>query len=151
MIMSRFQNRNLFFGTPCKSARADSETVTFFYPSIAYPYTQRDTKVTTVGTLSGFQEFFLQPIIKDRPNNKSICVKQAPYAAINITSRTLRAWCVLWFKWRLLGGLVHVHRLTFDQCLKWRDLAVWTADQYVAWNFTISGLNLVNQIAFSTQ
>ena len=30
---------------------------------------QTDTKVTTVGTLSGFQEFFLQPIIKDRPNN----------------------------------------------------------------------------------
>ena len=30
--------------------------------------TQTDTKVTTVGTLSGFQEFFLQPIIKDRPN-----------------------------------------------------------------------------------
>ena len=26
-----------------------------------------DTKVTTVGTLSGFQEFFLPPIIKDRP------------------------------------------------------------------------------------
>ena len=26
------------------------------------------TKVTTEGTLSGFQEFFLQPIIKDRPN-----------------------------------------------------------------------------------
>ena len=30
--------------------------------------TQTDTKVTTVGTLSGFQEFFLQPIINDRPN-----------------------------------------------------------------------------------
>ena len=30
--------------------------------------TQTHTKVTTVGTLSGFQEFFLQPIIKDRPN-----------------------------------------------------------------------------------
>ena len=30
---------------------------------------QTATKVTTVGTLSGFQEFFLQPIIKDRPNN----------------------------------------------------------------------------------
>ena len=29
---------------------------------------QTDTKVTTEGTLSGFQEFFLQPIIKDRPN-----------------------------------------------------------------------------------
>ena len=31
--------------------------------------TQTHTKVTTVGTLSGFQEFFLQPIIKDRPKN----------------------------------------------------------------------------------
>ena len=30
---------------------------------------QTDTKVTTVGTLSGFHEFFLQPIINDRPNN----------------------------------------------------------------------------------
>ena len=29
---------------------------------------QTHTKVTTVCTLSGFQEFFLQPIIKDRPN-----------------------------------------------------------------------------------
>ena len=29
---------------------------------------QTDTKVTTVGTLLGFQKFFLQPIIKDRPN-----------------------------------------------------------------------------------
>ena len=30
--------------------------------------TQTDTKVTTEGTLSGFQDFFLRPIIKDRPN-----------------------------------------------------------------------------------
>ena len=31
--------------------------------------TDRQThRVTTVGTLSGFQDFFLQPIIKDRPN-----------------------------------------------------------------------------------
>ena len=29
---------------------------------------QTHTKVTTEGTLSGFQEFFLQPIIRDRPN-----------------------------------------------------------------------------------
>ena len=29
---------------------------------------QTHTKVTTEGTLSGFKEFFLQPIIKDRPN-----------------------------------------------------------------------------------
>ena len=28
-----------------------------------------DTKVTTVGSLTGFQEFFLQPIIKDWPKN----------------------------------------------------------------------------------
>ena len=31
---------------------------------------QTDTKMTTEGTLSGFQEFFFQPIIKDRPNKK---------------------------------------------------------------------------------
>ena len=30
--------------------------------------TQTDTKVNKEGTLSGFQEFFLQPIIKDRSN-----------------------------------------------------------------------------------
>ena len=30
---------------------------------------QTHTKVTTVRTLSGFQEVFLQPIIKDRSNN----------------------------------------------------------------------------------
>ena len=35
------------------------------------PDRQTDTqtdRVTTEGTLSGFQDFFLQPIIKDRPN-----------------------------------------------------------------------------------
>ena len=31
-------------------------------------HTHTHTKVTTVGTLSGVREFFLQPIIKDRPN-----------------------------------------------------------------------------------
>ena len=31
---------------------------------------QTQTKVTTVGTLSGFQDFFLKPIIKDRPNKQ---------------------------------------------------------------------------------
>ena len=31
-------------------------------------HTQTHTKVITEGTLSGFQDFFLQPIIKDRPN-----------------------------------------------------------------------------------
>jgi len=28
---------------------------------------QTDMKVSTVGTLTGFQDFFLQPIIKERP------------------------------------------------------------------------------------
>ena len=32
---------------------------------------QTDTKLTTVGTLSGFQECFLQSIIKDRPKKKT--------------------------------------------------------------------------------
>ena len=37
---------------------------------VARVQTDRQThmKMTTVGTLSGFQEFFLQPTIKDRPN-----------------------------------------------------------------------------------
>ena len=30
---------------------------------------QTHTKVNTEGTISGFQDFFLQPIIKDRPNS----------------------------------------------------------------------------------
>ena len=34
----------------------------------AWIHRQAD-RVTTVGTLSGFQDCFLQPIIKDRPNN----------------------------------------------------------------------------------
>ena len=33
---------------------------------------QTDTKVNTEDILSGFQEFFLQPIMKDRSNNESI-------------------------------------------------------------------------------
>ena len=34
--------------------------------------TQTDTKVNTEDTLSGFQDFFLQPIIKDWPNKHNI-------------------------------------------------------------------------------
>ena len=44
-----------------------------------HTYTQTDTKVTTMGTLSGFQEFFLQPIIKDRPNNEGIGIFDRVY------------------------------------------------------------------------
>ena len=40
--------------------------------SVARVHTDRqtDTKVNTEDTLSGFQEFFLQPIIKDRSKNQ---------------------------------------------------------------------------------
>ena len=38
------------------------------FDSIRCALRQTDTKVTTVSILSGFQEFFLQPSIKDRPN-----------------------------------------------------------------------------------
>ena len=39
--------------------------------SQTHTQTHRQThRVTTEGTLSGVQDFFLQPIIKDRPNNK---------------------------------------------------------------------------------
>ena len=43
--------------------------------SVAWLQTDRHThtKVTTEGTLSGFQEFFLQSIIKHRPNNQHSC------------------------------------------------------------------------------
>ena len=37
---------------------------------------QTDTKVNTEDTLSGFQEFFLQPIIKDR-SNKATCTRMS--------------------------------------------------------------------------
>ena len=43
----------------CSVARLHTDTQT---------HRHTHTKVTTVGTLSGFKEFFLQPIIKDRPN-----------------------------------------------------------------------------------
>ena len=39
--------------------------------------TQTHTKVNTEGTLSGFQDFFLQPIIKDRPNWATLYFKLA--------------------------------------------------------------------------
>ena len=37
--------------------------------------TQTD-RVTTEGTLSGFQDIFLQPIIKDRPNYVDLTLKK---------------------------------------------------------------------------
>ena len=43
----------------CSVARVQTDTHT---------HRQTDTKVNIEDTLSGFQEFFLQPIIKDRSN-----------------------------------------------------------------------------------
>ena len=47
---------------------------------LTHRHTDRQTdRMTTVGTLSGFQDFPLQPIIKDRPNN-SFAFHSADYA-----------------------------------------------------------------------
>ena len=50
------------------------------------------TKVTTEGTLSGFQEFFLQPIIKARPNKQTKHTQKHVYnhhnaICVNITKQ----------------------------------------------------------------
>jgi len=48
---------------------------------VARSQTDRHTdRVTTEGTLSGFHDFFLQPIIKDRPNSSTTKGRQRPYA-----------------------------------------------------------------------
>ena len=59
MSQGSFNQKIRFLGQkmwPVGRARTDGHTDT------------RTHRVTTVGTLSGFQDFFLQPIIKDRPN-----------------------------------------------------------------------------------
>ena len=53
----------------CSVARVHTDTQTHRHTD-----RQTDTKVNTEDTLSGFQEFFLQPIIKDRSNIfKTLC------------------------------------------------------------------------------
>ena len=49
--------------TVVSSSRTDRQTETQ-----TDRHTDRQMKVNTEGTFSGFQDFFLQPIIKDRPN-----------------------------------------------------------------------------------
>ena len=49
-----------------------------------HTHRQTNTKVNTEGTLSGFQDFFLQPIIKDRPNK----IDLGPQGAINKKTST---------------------------------------------------------------
>ena len=55
--------------------------------------TQTDTKVNTEDTLSGFQEFFLQPINKDRSN---------------IGLNHLLSWPVLGLEPEFFTGKIHV-------------------------------------------
>ena len=45
-------------------------------------------KVTTEGTLSGFQEFFLQPIIKDRPKNGTLSNRLGQTQRVILGSRS---------------------------------------------------------------
>ena len=59
---------------------------------------QTDTKVNTEGTLSGFQDFFLQPIIKDRPNKYDKClVKSIISNKQPMNSATLLSTCFCFF------------------------------------------------------
>ena len=60
----------------CSVARVRTDTQT---------HRHTHTKVTTEGTLSGFQEFFLQPIIKDRPKKRS----KIKWVFLNILGRSL--------------------------------------------------------------
>ena len=65
--------KNRFLGQKvCPAARSHKERQT-------HRHTDR---VTTEGTLSGFQDFILQPIIKDRPKN---CVRL--YTCIHVVIR----------------------------------------------------------------
>ena len=58
MSQGSFNPKNRFLGQKvCPVARGQMDSRTH-------------TEVKTEGTLSGFQEFFLQPNIKDRPNKK---------------------------------------------------------------------------------
>ena len=64
MSQGSFNPKIRFLGQKmCSAARLQTDTQTD-----TQTHRQTHTKVTTEGALSGFQEFFLQPIIKDRPN-----------------------------------------------------------------------------------
>ena len=59
---------------------------------------QTDTKVNTEDTLSGFQEFFLQPIIKDRSNNEN------PSQKLILLSDNMFDYIVWLLVWAVDGG-----------------------------------------------
>ena len=70
--MKILKNKNMPFFL--KSYGSSNPKIRFLGQKVCpVAHSQRDThththRVTTEGTLSGFQDFFLQPVIKDRPN-----------------------------------------------------------------------------------
>ena len=66
----------------------------YLIPALIHTDRQTLTEVSTVGTLSGFQEFFLQPIIKDRPNmilcDKLLCVRFGDFGSSSMLHLLLR-------------------------------------------------------------
>ena len=65
-----------------------------------------DTHKSDMGTLSGFQEFFLQPIIKDRPNN----VIQV-WQAMQFRKIMVSVWVEGVRKWKILDNVMCVYQL----------------------------------------
>ena len=57
---------------------------------------QTDGQVTTEGTLSGFQDFFLQPIIKDQPKIH-IPIRHARISVFDDLIKLMKSHCFLFF------------------------------------------------------
>ena len=71
----------------CSVARVQTDTQT---------HRQPDTKVNTEDTLSGFQEFFLRFIIKDRSNEWSVkCVKKNIWKSETCANKQTETTCIL--------------------------------------------------------
>ena len=69
-----------------------------------HTHRQTHTKVTTVGTLSGFHKFFLQPIIKDRPN-ANVNANVSNHLMCTFFATTIyRQFSVLYFSTEILGS-----------------------------------------------
>ena len=81
-------------------------------------HTHRQThRVTTEDTLSGFQDFFLQPIIKDRPKNRHKKCKNANFEYQS--SLFFTAACLRW-KMANVKSDIYIHTLrlnTVDQLI----------------------------------
>ena len=77
---------------------------------------QTDTKVNTEGTLSGFQDFFLQPIIKDRPN------KHVPFITPKNLFLYFHQWIALLyyiFFFFFIFWSIHLMSVVSSECQHW--------------------------------